>query len=267
MTSNKFNDYWGVPDSQKIEILNDAYWNKGMSWIEISKELKTYPNKIRREAKRLNIASRDKSSAQKVALDSGRATHPTKGKSVDEETRIKISESQGAVWDSLSEEERLVRSQIGKRSWDKKTEQEKRELIKKGGDAIRRASKNGSKLERFLLEELSRRKYRVQFHKEHWLKNQNLETDLFIEDLRTVIEVDGPSHFSPVWGEGNLAKNVKSDMEKTGLILDQGLVLIRIKQSQRISQRYLRNVLKDLLKVLSEIKRKFPRKSKRYIEI
>jgi hypothetical protein len=70
-----------------------------------------------------------------------------------------------------------------------------------------------------------------------------------------------------VWGEGNLAKNVKSDMEKTGLILDQGLVLIRIKQSKRISQRYLRSVLEDLLKVLSEIKRKFPRKSKRYIEI
>ena len=267
MTNNKFKDYWGVSDGEKIEILRDAYWENGMSWIEISKELNTYPNKVRREAKRLNIPSRDKSAAQKTALGSGRAVHPTEGKAIPEDTRLKISESQGIVWDSLTDEERLVRSQIGKMSWDKKTEEEKRDLIRKGGDAIRQASKKGSKLERFLLEELSRRKYRVQFHKEHWLKNQNLETDLFIEDLNTVIEVDGPSHFSPVWGEDNLVKNVKSDMEKTGLILDQGLVLIRIKQSKRISQRYLRNVLEDLLKVLSEIKDKFPRKSKRYIEI
>ena len=87
----------------------------------------------------------------------------------------------------MSEEERIARSQIGKQSWDKKTEAEKRDLIQKGSNAIRQAAKKGSKLERFLLEELSRRKYRVQFHKEHWLKNQNLETDLFIEDLNTVI--------------------------------------------------------------------------------
>ena len=56
-------------------------------------------------------------------------------------------------------------------------------------------------------------------------------------------------------------------MEKTGLILDQGLVLVRIKQTKRISQRYLRRVLEDLLNVLSDIKRKFPRKSEMYIEI
>ena len=267
MNRNKFEDYWGVSDSRKTEILKEAYWKDGLSWIEISKKLNTYPNKVRREAKRLNVESRNKSSAQKAALESGRASHPTKGKPVSEEIKIKISESQGAVWDSLSEEERIARSQIGKKSWDKKTEAEKRDLIQKGSNAIRQAAKKGSKLERFLLEELSRRKYRVQFHKEHWLKNQNLQTDLFIEDLNTVVEVDGPSHFAPVWGEKNLEKNIKSDMEKTGLILDQGLVLIRIKQTKRISQRYLRRVLEDLLNVLSDIKRKFPRKSERYIEI
>ena len=48
MTNNKFKNYWGVPDGEKIQILRDAYWDDGMSWIEISKELKTYPNKIRR---------------------------------------------------------------------------------------------------------------------------------------------------------------------------------------------------------------------------
>ena len=154
-----------------------------------------------------------------------------------------------------------------KEVWDRKTEAEKQDIISKGSEAIRKASKEGSKLEKFILSELTKRNHKVQFHKEHWLKNQNLETDLFVEDLRTVIEVDGPSHFEPVWGEENLKKNQRSDLEKTGLVLAQGLVLIRIKQTKRISNRYLRSVLEKLLEVIGNIEEKFPEENKRYIEI
>jgi len=264
---NDLQKYWDLPDDEKRSVLEDAYYNKNMSWIQISSALGTYPNKIRREAQKLGIQSRDKSCAQKVALESGRSTHPTKGKEVREDTRLKISECQGEIWDNLSEKERAARSLAGKKSWNQKTEKEKREIIKKGSDAIREASRTGSKLERFLLEALSERNYRVQFHREHWLKNQRFETDLFIEDLRTAIEVDGPSHFVPVWGEKNLVKNQRTDLEKTGLILGEGMALIRIRQTKRISQRYLRKVLEDLLTVLDQIRKEFPKESKRYIEL
>ena len=264
---NKLKKYWDLPDGEKESVLKNAYDNEKMSWIQIAATLNTYPNKVRREAKKFGIKSRTKSGAQKEALKSGRSLHPTEGKELTEDTKLKISECQGSIWDNLSEEERKKRSLIGKESWNKKTEKEKREVIKKGGEAIREASRTGSKLERFLLEALTERNYRVQFHKEHWLKNQRLETDLFIEDLRTVIEVDGPSHFSPVWGEQNLLKNQQTDLQKTGLILGQELVLIRIKQTKRISQRYLRTVLKELLSVLDQISKEFPKENKRYIEL
>ena len=264
---NELTKYWSLQDNEKASLLNNVYNNEKMSWIQIAETLNTYPNKIRREAKRLGISSRTKSNAQKEALNAGRSQHPTEGKELTEETKLKISECQGSVWDTLSEKEREKRSIIGKRSWNKKTEKEKQELIRKGSEAIREASRTGSKLERFLLESLTERNYRVQFHKEHWLKNQKLETDLFVEDLLTVIEVDGPSHFAPVWGEKNLLKNQQTDLEKSGLILGQGLVLIRIKQTKRISQRYLRKILKDLLCVLDQIRKEFPKENKRYIEL
>lgn len=259
--------YFSLDDKEKSAFLRETYINQEMSWIAISKLVGTYPNKVRRDARSLGLLSRDKIDAQKKALEHGRAKHPTEGKERKQETKIKISETQGQVWDNMSDFERNQRSKIGKDSWDKKTEGEKNALIKKGGDAIRTAAKFGSKLERFLLEELTKRKYRVQFHKEHWLKNKALETDLYIEDLRTVIEVDGPSHFEPVWGETNLVRNQRSDAEKTGLVLGEGLVLIRIKQTQRISQRYLRNTLNNLIGVLEDIKKSFPKETKRYIEI
>ena len=60
-----------------------------------------------------NIRSRK---TAKVALNEGRSEHPTKGKGHDESTRLKISESQGKVWDSLDDSERQKRSEIESRA-------------------------------------------------------------------------------------------------------------------------------------------------------
>tara|TARA_A100001515_G_scaffold145062_2_gene151672 strand:+ start:9583 stop:10365 length:783 start_codon:yes stop_codon:yes gene_type:complete len=259
--------YNELSDKEKKKIIKKKYLGELMSFAEIAELMQTYPNRVRRDAKKFGIRIRSRSESAKIALDRGRSKHPTKGKKRDSETKKKISESQGKVWDSLSAEERQKRSNIGKESWNKKTEQEKSDLIQKGSAAIRESARTGTKLERFLLEELTKRKYDVQFHREHVLKNSRLEIDLFVKQLRTAIEIDGPSHFRPVWGEKNLLRNKKSDKQKTGLILSQGFVLIRVKQDKRTSQRYFREVLNSILNILSGIKKQFPIEGKRYIEV
>jgi very-short-patch-repair endonuclease len=260
-------EYSKLTDKEKKKFIKDNYIKKKLSFAQIAKIAGTYSNKIRRDANKFGINIRNRSQAAKIALNEGRSEHPTKGKGHDESTRLKISESQGKVWDSLDDSERQKRSEIGKQSWNKKSEAEKREVIEKGGQAIREASRIGSKLERYILEELTKLKYNVQFHREHVLRNNRLEIDLYVTDLQTAIEVDGPSHFEPVWGEENLIKNQRSDKQKTGLIISQGMVLIRIKQDKRISQRYFRNILNKLVAELEKIKTNFPEKDKRYIEI
>ena len=247
-------------------IIN-LYVNEDWSTYKLAEKFNTYPNKIRRILNKGGVALRNKSEAQKNAIKSGRSDHPTKGKKRSDETKLKISESQGQVWDTLNKEERDRRSKIGKSSWDKKSEVEKATVIKKAQDSVREASKNGSKLERFLLDELTKRNFRVEFHKEHWLKNRRLQVDLFIPDQRTAIEVDGPSHFKPVWGQDNFEKSKKSDRQKTGLILGEGLVLIRVKQEKRLSQRYMRDVLHRLLEKLHQIQEFYPKENERYFEI
>ena len=79
--------------------------------------------------------------------------------------------------------------------------------------------------------------------------------------------MDGPSHFKPVWGKENLEKYIKADQQKTGLILNSGLVMIRIKQNQSLTQRYIRNTLSNLLEVLGKIKDHYPQENERYFEI
>ena len=97
-----------------------------------------------------------------------------------------------------------------------------------GFQAIRKASKEGSKLERYIKRELTSLGYNVLIH-QRILPNKDLEVDLFLPSEKTIIEVDGPSHFLPVWGEERLQKQIKSDQDKTGLALSKGFKIIRIK--------------------------------------
>ena len=251
-------------EEHKVIVL---YQEEEWSTYQIAEKLGTYPNKIRRILKKNGIHLRTRSNAQKNALSSGRSSHPTAGTTMSEETKMKISDSQGYVWDSLTDEQKEYRSQIGRRSLDQKTDEEKASLIEEAQNAVRRSGRLGSKMEHFLLKSLTQEKIRVEFHKDHWLQNQNLQVDLYLPEYRTAIEVDGPSHFKPVWGEENLEKNIKSDQQKTGLVLADGLVMIRIRQDQSLTQRYMRNTLASLLELLGKIKDNYPEENKRYFEI
>ena len=252
--------------SNEQQIL-DLYQNDLWSTYQIAEKLQTYPNKIRRVLKKHGIVLRGSHDAQKNALYKGRAKHPTAGTKRSEETKKKISESQGLVWDTLTEKEKKYRSDIGKEVWEQKTETEKANLIAQAQEAVRKSSRLGSKLEHFLLSELGTRNIRVDFHKEHWLQNHNLQLDLYLPEYRAAVEVDGPSHFKPVWGQDNLNKNIKSDQQKTGLILQSDLVMIRIKQNQSLTQRYMRHTLEKLLPLLDSIKQAYPKENERYFEI
>jgi very-short-patch-repair endonuclease len=260
--------YTTLSDEDKLRVLKYYYTELRLSWREIAKLSDTYTQKLVRDATRLGIPSRTKSEAQSVAIDVGRSEHRTKGKSLPESTKLKISQQMGGIWDSLSEEEREYRKQIGKDTWNALSPEEQQYRLDARNQGIHKASREGSKLEKFLLKSLTKAGYKVLFHREHMLRNINLHIDIVLPDLRTAIEVDGPSHHSPVWGEERYQKTVATDKQKTGLVLAENLCLIRIKQTQStITQRYKREVLSNLLDVLYQIGVEFPPEGKRYFEI
>lgn len=264
----KTKHYDEMTSNEKISVLTELYHGEMLSWVEVAKQLDITPDKARKQAKKLGIKSRNKSEAQKVALEAGRSEHRTEGRERTQEEKEKISNSIGAIWDSLSEEEKEERRQWSRDAWNNKTEQEKQFMLEQSRSALHRTSRLGSKLEWFLFSELTKKGYAVDLHKTHLLRNRNLTIDLLIPKLSTAIEVDGPNHFEPIHGEENLQKTRVSDQQKTGLILAENLCLIRIKQKQKLSQRYQRNVLSKLLNILNSIENLFPSDaSNRYFEI
>lgn len=228
--------YKDLNDSDKYDLINKMYNIENKSFIDIAKIYETYPNKIRRDAIKLGIKIRDKSEAQKNALLNGNHKHPTKGKVRDIKTKEKIGQSVLKAWSNITLDELNNRKQKAKDNWNNLSNDDKENMHNKAIEAIRKASKQGSKLEKFLLECLINDNYKVAFHQEQMLVNTKLQIDMVIPSLNLAIEVDGPSHFLPVWGEDALNKNKKYDNKKDGLIIGKGLKLIRIQQTMDFSK-------------------------------
>ena len=250
------------------EYLIEQYVQRKRSFADIAAEFGTYPNKIRREAIRFGIQPRDKSKAQKNALKSGRHKHPTKGQERSPETKIKISNKVAESWQNISDKEYNKRIKQAQKRWKKMSKDEKKALQKSAGDAVRKAGKEGSKMEKFLLETLRNSGYVVQFHRKGLVPNEKLEVDLFLPELRTAIEIDGPAHFFPIWGEESLARHLKADAQKTGLLITRGFAILRVKHlTKHVSTKHMRDLSNNIMVQLEQIKLKFPEKNKRLIEV
>ena len=250
------------------EFIIDQYTNHKKSTYEIAQDLKTYPNKIRRALNALGVELRDKSKAQTVAIQSGRHEHPTKGKKRTEAERVAISNGMATYWDEMEDTERERRSKISKKQWEGMYEEEKANLRKLAAEAVRKASKEGSKIEKFIYEGLTKAGWDVIFHKRGLIANDKMEVDLFVPSLKTAIEIDGPAHFLPIWGEENLQRHIRSDAQKAGLLINRGFVVLRVKNIIRnLSQKNMREALSVIVAQLLEIEKNFPPITNRLIEI
>jgi very-short-patch-repair endonuclease len=243
-------------------------YRANMSTHEIAEKMGTYPNKINRALKKAGEPLRGRGEAQKVALASGRHEHPTEGRKRTEKERINISNGAAKYWENADEETKQKKSQQAKEKWDAMSLQDKEDFLKAASEGIRKAAKNGSKIELFLLDKLTQNGYNIVFHAKHLVEGEDLETDLFVPDLKTVIEIDGPSHFFPIWGADHLNKQIKSDNKKSGRILSMGMVMIRVKYlCKNSSQKQQRDLANTIISELIKIRSKFPAKGKRLVEL
>jgi very-short-patch-repair endonuclease len=256
-----------MQSAQDIDKIVKLY-DEGKSPYEIAELYKTYPNKIRRILKKYRGDLRTKSEAQSIGMKSGRIPHPTKGKKLSESAKIKISEKVHEYWQNISEDELSKHVERSRARWNNLSVAARKDMQDKALDGIRRTIKEGSRLERAVLEAIQKAGFSAEFHRKNLVLNEKLEADIYISSLNTIIEIDGPSHFLPIWGEDKLKQTMKADAEKAGLAISRGFVVVRIKcLADTILERHKRQAIELVLKTLNAIKQKTPDKKKRYIEL
>jgi len=244
----------------------DLYQEQEKSTYQIAEELNTYPNKIRRVLLKHGVNIKDRSSAQKLALKKGRSKHPTDGTTRTEQTKVKISSQLVKHWDDLDDQERERRALDSKKRWHNMSKDKQEEIRTKATEAIRVSAIEGSKMERYIASEIRKLGYKVELHKKIIVK-ENLEVDLYIPELNTIIEVDGPSHFYPIWGQAKLEKQMNADLRKSGALLSKGYVILRVKSCGEESLAERNRLTDIILEKIRDIGYNFPVRSKRFIEV
>lgn len=226
-------------------------YQDGDSIGKLAKKYNTYINKILGILKKSGVIIRSRSQAQKLALENGNNKHPTKGTKRDKATKVKISESNSERWKVKSEEEKKNIKEKARKRWEDMTDEKKDEIKKKANEKIRESAKEGSKLEKYLFVGLTAAGFNAIIHYEWLWNNDKTHLDIFIPNIGFAIEIDGPSHFHPIWGEDVLKKTIKFDNEKRGILLSSGLNVIRVKQSSKfISQKIERDTLSKIIEIL-----------------
>jgi hypothetical protein len=237
------------------EYLVEEYVNKKRSTHEIAEDLNTYPNRVRRALKKHGIVVRDRSEAQTLAIVSGRNQHPTQGKHLSSDHRQKIGEFAARRWAEMSDEEKQRRSEISKKMWAEMGNDRKEEMQQKALEGVRKAAATGSKLEKYLMRGLGQAGYYIDFHVE--LNRQHI--DIYVNQhvghfSGAAIEVNGPSHYRPIWGDTYHAKRAGADARKSGVLMQQNVLVIIVKDiSGEPSEIRMRAALQKLLGVLEYV--------------
>lgn len=243
-------------------------YDEGKSIRDIATIFNTYPNKIARILKKAGKELRNKEDAAKAAMESGKLKPPTLGKTRTAEEKEKIGAGRAKKWASMSEDEIKEFKKNAQERWNSQTPEEKMHKQQLAGEALRRASIEGSKAEKYLYEHLTKAGYSVIMHKVGLIPGEKYEVDLYLPDMMTIIEIDGPQHFFPIFGEESLQRAIKYDTIKNGALITKGFCVIRVKYLLKHASAFNNNRLLHLIKSeLQKIESQFPDKAHRLIEV
>lgn len=219
-------------------------YERPMSLRQIASKTGLTVGKIRRILINQGHPLRDSSESQKVSLQ--QRGHPLQGKKRSKATKEKIGKAVADAYSKMTDEQREDLSESHKKGWNNIPEEKRNEINDMARKAIRKARTEGSRLEKVLSKELSSMGFPNRLHQKG-IMNRDLETDIYLYEHATVIEVDGPFHFEPVYGEERLANQQKRDDDKNKLLLSLGINVIRLKNMKnKISNHVLQEIKKNL---------------------
>lgn len=230
-------------------------YEEGDSIRDIAGKSNLYPSKIQRILQRNGVELRSKKEAGKLAVENGKIKPPQQGKKLSEDEKLALSQMRAERWKSMSDVDRENFKKGAKERWAAKTDEERADIQQKAGQALRKASKEGSKLEKFLYSSLTKAGYYVTMHVKGLVTGEKYEVDLFLPKERIAIEIDGPQHFLPVYGRTNLEKTIEFDNIKNGALISRNIYVIRVKYLSKHNSDYInRKALEQIIENVEKIK-------------
>lgn len=229
-------------------------YEEGLSVAEVAKKYKRSQSTVNRLFKKIGVKIRTASEAQKLALASGRSKNPTEGVGHSSTAKINMSEKAANRWARITDAERDKFKQTAKDRWAKLSEADKKEMLRLAGVALKRVATEGSEIEQYLESGLLSHNFMVQKHVKNFMGGE-YEIDILLKDEAIAIELDGPHHFLPIFGEERLEKTMKFDAAKNGTLISMGLTIIRVKcLYKNLTEKMKRDTLSLVVETINKVK-------------
>lgn len=229
-------------------------YESGLSVAEVAKKYSKSQSTVNRLFKKLGVKIRSASEAQKLALATGRSKNPTAGVGHTSTAKINMSEKAANRWARISDAERDKFKQTARERWAKLSESDKKEMLRLAGVALKRVATEGSEIEQYLEAGLLSHNFMVQKHVKNFMGGE-YEIDILLKDEAIAIELDGPHHFLPIFGEERLEKTMKFDAAKNGTLISMGLTIIRVKcLYKNLTEKMKRDTLSLVVETINKVK-------------
>ncbi|MHC5056388.1 MAG: DUF559 domain-containing protein [Planctomycetota bacterium] len=176
------------------------------------------------------IKKRNKSEAQKNFIKRT-GSHQRSGTTHTEEAREQISDSMKEVYDGpRGDEIREKISQQRQEEWAQMSAADKAEVLEtlKSSSRAKAMSGEGSNFENFLAEKLEEHGFVVEVRTKAYTPGQKFHVDIALPQEQIIIEVDGPTHWSPIYGDDELRKVQDKDKLKDNTLTNMGWNVLRV---------------------------------------
>lgn len=198
------------------------------------------------------IKKRNKSEAQLNYLKTS-GTHQREGTVHSEDTKDAISDKMRDFYDS--DEGEAAKDKIREfrqQEWAEKSEAERAEILNdlKQANRAKMQSGEGSNFENYLAEQLTENGYLVEQRTKTWTPGNQFHVDIALPSQKIIIEVDGPTHWSPIYGDAELAKVQAKDGRKDAVLINNGWCILRVQDGSGSTTRAR---FKRVLDMLHEI--------------
>ena len=198
------------------------------------------------------IKKRNKSEAQLNYLEQA-GTHQREGTTHSEDTKDAISDKMRVFYESDEGEAAKDRiREYRQQEWAEKTEAEKTAILEdlKSANRAKMQSGEGSNFENYLAEQLTAEGYAPEQRTKTWTPGNKFHVDIALPQEKVIIEVDGPTHWSPIYGDAELQKVIAKDARKDAVLLSNGWNILRVQDSSGSTTRAR---YKRVLDALAEI--------------
>lgn len=231
-----------------LELLKNYQWmyNKyvvqRLDTVDIANILRTYKERVRLALTKLGIPRRNTFEKQQLNVKKGKIKPPTKGRHRTEKEKYNIALGTMIGCTNMSDEAKAAKREFCRKRWNNFTQEYKLHIRKLASQGLNKTTRNGSKIEKFLRQNLLKSGNIVEYHVVYDFDDKNYKIDIVLPEFLLAIDIVSPQFL-----------NKKPPIDNTYILMKNGFNIVRLMMHKHVSNIRMQLTLKYIQELMHNI--------------